>query len=94
MINVLVGSTVLPKNLQAVLDIYRTLVAETRKETGCLAYELLQRREDPCELMLSEAWESQEHLDAHTHTPHFLEAMAGLEFLENAEPALIYTRAF
>lgn len=94
MIKVLVGSTVLPENLEAVLGIYRALVAETRTEAGCLGYELLQRREDPCELMLAEAWVSQEHLDAHTRTPHFLGAMESLASLEHADPALIYTRTF
>ena len=92
MINVLVGSTVLPKNLEAVLEIYRELVARTRNEPGCLSYDLLQLREDPCDLMLLECWASQEHLDAHTRTPHFLKAMAQLETLEKAAPALIYTK--
>ncbi|MGL3806043.1 putative quinol monooxygenase [Paeniglutamicibacter sp. R2-26] len=93
MINVLVGSTVLPGNLEAVLDIYRELVAQTRLEPGCVSYELLQLREDPCNLMLLECWQTQGHLDAHTHTPHFLEAMALLEKLETAAPALIYIKA-
>ncbi len=92
MINVLVGSTVLPENLEAVLGIYRELAARTRNEPGCVSYELLQLREDPCDLMLLECWLSQEHLDAHTRTPHFIEAIALLENLETAAPALIYSK--
>ena len=93
MINVLVGSTVQPGDLEVVLGIYRELVARTRLEPGCLSYELLQLREDPCNLMLLECWQTQEHLDAHTRTPHFIEAMALLETLETAAPALIYTKS-
>lgn len=93
MINVLVGSTVSPENLEQVLGIYRDLVAATVEEAGCLRYELLQQRENPCELMLSEQWISQEHLDAHTRTSHFVLAMDLLETLEKAAPALIYTKA-
>lgn len=87
----MVGSTVSPENLQEVLAIYRELVAATLQEPGCLRYELLALREDPCELMLAERWLSQEHLDAHTRTEHFIRAIDRLEALERAAPALIYT---
>ncbi|PQZ93950.1 hypothetical protein CQ018_08620 [Arthrobacter sp. MYb227] len=93
MINVLVGSSVAAENLQEVLTVYGKLVATTIKEPGCVSYELLQLRDDPCELMLAERWLSQEHLDAHTRTAHFIEAMTKLETLETAAPAMIYTRA-
>lgn len=93
MINVLVGCTVKPEHLDEVLGIYRALVAATLAEPGCLGYELLQLRDDACELMLAERWLSQGHLDAHTHTDHFIDAMARLETLETAAPALIYTKA-
>lgn len=91
MISVLVGCSVAPGNLEEALRVYRELAAATLKEPGCVSYELLQLRDDPCELMLAERWLSQEHLDAHTRTDHFIEAMQKLETLETAAPALIYT---
>ena len=90
MISVLVGCTVAAEKLDRALPVYEELVAETVKEPGCVSYELLQQREDPCQLMLLEKWHSQEHLDAHTHTDHFKKAMSLLETLETAAPAMIY----
>lgn len=87
----MVGSTVSPGDLEEVLGIYRELVAATLQEPGCVSYELLAQRENPCELMLSERWLSQQHLDAHTKTVHFIRAIDRLETLERAAPALIYT---
>ena len=87
----MVGSTVSVENLQEVLGIYRDLVAATLQEPGCVSYELLALRENPCELMLAERWLSQEYLDAHTKTEHFIRALDRLETLERAAPALIYT---
>ncbi len=91
MISVLVGCSVKTENLDEALCVYRELIAATREEPGCLSYELLQLRDDPSQLMLTERWLSQEHLDAHTRTDHFIEAMQKLETLETAAPALIYT---
>ena len=62
------------------------------KEVGCINYELLQRTDNPCELVLAEEWESQEHLDAHTHTEHFVRLVEALDKLETAAPAQIFTK--
>ncbi|MGW6378093.1 putative quinol monooxygenase [Rhodococcus sp. NPDC055112] len=90
----MVGSTVPTEHLDKVLELYDRLVAETRKEPGCTSYELLQQVDDPRELMLVEEWESQEHLDAHTRTSHFVSIVGELDQLEQAAPALIYTQTF
>lgn len=90
----MVGSTVPTEHLDRVLALYDRLVTETRKEPGCTSYELLQREDDPRELMLVEEWESQEHLDAHTRTTHFVTVVGELDQLERAAPALVYNRVF
>ena len=92
MISVLVGCSVTSENLEAALTVYGELASATLKEPGCVSYELLQLRDNPCEFVLAERWLSQEHLDAHTRTDHFIDAMHKLETLETAAPALIYTR--
>lgn len=89
-IRVLVGCRIESKDLHEALDVYRELISETRKEAGCINYELLQLREGRGEFVLVEEWKSQEHLDAHTRTEHFARAMVKLATLETAEPALIY----
>jgi len=48
---------------------------ESRKEKGCIMYELCQSNEDPLKFAMVEKWESQEILDAHFETVHFKEFM-------------------
>jgi len=50
----------------------RALVAPTRREEGCLQYDLHRSTELPGQFFLHEVWESREHHTTHTRTPHFL----------------------
>jgi quinol monooxygenase YgiN len=46
------------------------LVAPTRKEAGCLNYDLHASPEDPAKFLFHENWTSKAHLDAHLKSPH------------------------
>ena len=48
----------------------QSLVAPTRAEPGCIAYELHQSQTDPALFMFYEIWKSQADLDAHFATSH------------------------
>jgi quinol monooxygenase YgiN len=50
----------------------RALVSPSRREEGCLAYNLHRSTETPGALLLHEVWASREAHTAHTYTPHFL----------------------
>ncbi|MGH9743733.1 MAG: putative quinol monooxygenase [Candidatus Acidiferrum sp.] len=50
----------------------RALVGPTRKEDGCLTYDLHRSADDPISLLLHEIWASREAHSRHTNTPHFL----------------------
>ncbi len=50
----------------------RALVSPTRKEDGCLQYDLHRGADQPGTFLFHEVWESREHHAAHTRTPHFL----------------------
>jgi quinol monooxygenase YgiN len=50
----------------------RALVAPTRKEEGCLQYDLHAATDQPGCYLLHEVWASREHHGVHTRTPHFL----------------------
>jgi quinol monooxygenase YgiN len=50
----------------------RALIGPTRKEEGCLRYDLHRSVEGPGAFLLHEIWESREHHTAHTKTDHFL----------------------
>jgi quinol monooxygenase YgiN len=50
----------------------RALVGPTRKEDGCLTYDLHRSAEGPAAYLLHEIWASREAHSKHTNTPHFL----------------------
>ena len=50
----------------------RALVAPTRREEGCLIYDLFRSAEGPAAFFLHEVWASREDHTRHTRTPHFL----------------------
>jgi quinol monooxygenase YgiN len=50
----------------------RALVGPTRKEDGCLIYDLHRSAEGPTVFLLHEVWASREAHTRHTNTPHFL----------------------
>lgn len=54
----------------AVKEALLSLVGPTRKEPGCLCYNLHQSKADPTQFMFYEQWASKEALDAHGKTPH------------------------
>lgn len=54
------------KVMQALFDI----VLETRKEEGCICFDLHQSLDNPCRFRLSEEWESKEALDEHLKKPY------------------------
>jgi quinol monooxygenase YgiN len=50
----------------------RALVSPSRKEEGCLRYDLHRSTEAPSAFLLHEVWESRDAHTEHTHTQHFL----------------------
>jgi quinol monooxygenase YgiN len=50
----------------------RALIGPTRKEDGCLRYDVFRSSEGPAAYLLYEIWESRNHYTAHTKTDHFL----------------------
>jgi quinol monooxygenase YgiN len=50
----------------------RALVGPTRKEDGCLTYDLHRSADAPSAFLLHEIWASREAHTRHTNTPHFL----------------------
>src|SRR5437016_13198764 len=50
----------------------RALIGPSRKEEGCLTYNLHRSIDTPGALLLHEVWTSRQAHAEHTHTPHFL----------------------
>jgi quinol monooxygenase YgiN len=47
-----------------------SLVVPTRKEAGCINYDLHVSPEDPAKFLFHENWTSKTHLDAHLQNTH------------------------
>jgi quinol monooxygenase YgiN len=46
------------------------LVDPSRKDDGCISYDLHQATENKCVFIFYENWQSKEHLDKHLQTDH------------------------
>lgn len=73
MIYVVATLTIKPGSLEALRAPAAACVAETRKEKGCISYELFASLDDPEKLVFVERWESREDLTAHSEQPHLVE---------------------
>ena len=61
---------------RVVAKYWSALVEPTRKESGCLCYNLHQSKSDKSQFMFYEQWASQEALDAHGKMP-YMKALRG-----------------
>jgi quinol monooxygenase YgiN len=52
------------------------LIEPTRKEAGCIVYELLQNTGEPTDFTFVEDWKSAADLEAHLKTPHLIHALS------------------
>jgi len=59
-----------PRQEEAAKEALLSLVEPTRKEPGCLCYNLHQSKDDKTQFTFYEQWASKEALDAHGKTPH------------------------
>lgn len=71
-----------------VREILSALVEPTRRESGCLSYELLQNSSDPADFVFVEKWASAAAEQAHFATPHISTALQRLAGLLAAEPEI------
>ena len=81
MIAVVAGITVKEGRFADYVACAKKIVAETRKENGCIAYEFCQSAGEPLRCAMIEKWESRAALDAHMQTAHFKEFGASTESL-------------
>lgn len=88
MIHVIAKNYVQPDKLDTFKDLTVELIAETRKEEGCLFYDLFQDFDDPTILTFIEKWESRSHLDAHMKTAHFEKIVPQLGQCQSKEGVL------
>lgn len=85
-IRVVARIVALPEKVEPLKSILLALIEPTRQEEGCIAYELLQNRDNPTDFTFVEEWRSQEFLSAHLASAHVQNAVSQLDGLIAAEP--------
>ena len=65
-----------------------SLVAPTRKEAGCLNYDLHVSPEDPAKFLFHENWTTKAHLDAHLKSAHIAALLPRVDELCVAFPEI------
>jgi quinol monooxygenase YgiN len=65
-----------PGQEEAVKEVLLELVEPTRKEPGCLCYNLHRSKSDEAQFMFYEQWASKEAIDAHGKMP-YMKALGG-----------------
>ena len=71
-----------PEKADAFEALFRSYVAPSRLEPGCIEYHMLRDKQDPTLFIFFEIWQSQAHLDVHSNLPHMK------QFLEQREEYL------
>jgi quinol monooxygenase YgiN len=61
--------------VEAFKALMSSIIEPTRKESGCIRYELLQNLSDPAEFTFVEEWASAAALDAHMQMSHITAAL-------------------
>lgn len=59
-------------DLMDALELLKKLVFETRKEEGCLQYDLIEDHTNKGVFFIMELWESDEHLHQHNGSDHLM----------------------
>lgn len=68
-----------PEKVAEVRELLCGLVEPTRKESGCVSYELLHNRDDPTDFTFVEEWESDAALESHAASDHIKATRLKLE---------------
>ncbi|WP_128253771.1 putative quinol monooxygenase [Falsirhodobacter deserti] len=61
-----------PGHEAKVEELFRSVIAPTHAEEGCITYQLNRDPEDAARFVWTEEWESRELLDRHLNAPHIL----------------------
>lgn len=82
-----------PEHVDAVREVLTGYVEPTRREAGCLVYDLFQDRADPAHFTFVEAWTDEASLEAHSRSGHITAGRARLAGLTAVPNEVVrYTR--
>ena len=79
-----------PEKAEEVRELLLGLVEPTRKEAGCIRYDLHQDRQRPTEFVFLEEWTDEAALDEHLQMPYIQAAFARTEEFFAGAPELMH----
>ncbi len=88
MIHMMARITARPECAADLKRVLGDLVAPTRREAGCIGYDLFQNADHPVEFVTVERWRDAAAADAHMRTPHVSAAIGKAGPLLAAPPAI------
>jgi quinol monooxygenase YgiN len=62
-----------PGKAEEAAALFRTLTEQSRKEPGCLMYQVHRHKNDRARFFIYEQYRDEAALEAHRNSPHFLE---------------------
>jgi quinol monooxygenase YgiN len=77
-----------PGEEKALREVLTALVEPTKKEDGCLEYDLHVSCDNPAKFLFHENWVTKAHLDVHAASPHLQELPKKLEGLCLGQPEI------
>jgi len=76
--------------VEEAIKIYSELVVKSRKEEGCIAYNLYQDTIEKTVLTMIEEWENEEVLETHRNTEHFKTLVPIVKSLRKSSDLNVY----
>lgn len=78
-LKIIAAIIVKPEYKNELLPIFEKTVNESRKEIGCVSYELHQDIKNPLKYIIIEIWKNQEAIDIHNASKHFQSFVAAID---------------
>jgi len=75
-----------PNKVEELKYLLLSIIEPTRREAGCIKYELLQNQADPTDFTYVEEWESADLLELHLGSTHIQDAVQKLDGLAVGPP--------
>src|SRR5688572_16086911 len=85
-VRVVAKITAQPDKVEDLKSILLGVVGPTRKEKGCVSYQLLQNKTDESDFVFVEEWTSDTAIDNHMTTAHVQDALTKIESMLAQEP--------
>lgn len=94
MLKVIAEDFIKKEYLEAVAPMYAELVAATKKELGCVEYNLFVDEDDERHFIFIEEWANHQALDAHCASEHFTRLVPLINQCQYKEGTVLLMKSF